>query len=50
MKYQLHIKLLSQELTNKVEAMREAGLNPSALVRNFLIQFELPQDNKRRTA
>lgn len=46
MEYQLHIKLLSQELTNKVEAMRNAGLNPSALVRNFLKSYKLPRQAK----
>ena len=45
-KYQLKVKLLSKELFNKVEAMRACGLNPSALVRNFLIGYQLPKQTK----
>ena len=41
----LHIKLLTQDLVEKVEDLRDAGYNVPKLVRNFLTDFEL--DNKK---
>ena len=50
MKYPLHVNLLSKDLQDKVEAMREYGLNTSALVRNFLLEFKLPSEKNREVA
>lgn len=50
MKYQLHIRLLSQKLVNKVEAIRAAGLNPSVLIRNYLENYKIPTENTKKAA
>lgn len=50
MEHQLHIRLLSQKLKDKVEAIRAAGLNPSVLIRNYLENFKIPTENTKRAA
>ena len=47
MKTVLHVKLLSDELANKVALMREQGFNISTLVRNFLADYPLEQNKER---
>lgn len=43
----LHIKLLSDELAEKVALMREQGFNVPTLVRNFLANYPLEQNKER---
>jgi len=38
----VHIKLLTKELENKVDELRELGYNVPKLVRNFLLSFPVP--------
>lgn len=38
----LHIKLLNEEIRNKVDELRELGYNVPKLVRNFLLSFPVP--------
>lgn len=40
----LHINLITDELTDKVELMKTKGFNVSQLIRNFLIEFPLPNE------
>jgi hypothetical protein len=42
MEEKLVIKLRDKELINKVDIMRDTGLNVAELIREFLQNYELP--------